>query len=234
MNEALQALGVRVERLDVTSLRIHGCAGRLPASKAALFLGNAGTAFRPLTAVLALAVANTSLAVSNACMSAPSGIWWMPCGRSVRVSNMREGWIPPLHVHPADIRISAPIGIRGDVSSQFLTALLMALPLSATGGDIVVRGELISKPYIEITLAMMRRFGVDVTRDGWNAFHVPCAVSLTGEIFVEGDASSRPIFLPLGSSAACRVVARCAWKASGRAAFRAIRDSWKCCGTWAP
>src|SRR6185369_5629931 len=102
-------------------------------------------------------------------------------------------------LHPADIRVDQPIRIRGDVSSQFLTAMLMALPLTASGGRIEVEGELISKPYIEITLAMMRRFGVEVGREDWRAFEVAAATYRSPvEIFVEGDASSASYFLAAG------------------------------------
>jgi len=200
MIDALQALGVRVESLDATTVRIHGCGGNLPSRKAGLFLGNAGTAFRPLTAVLAMAGGDYRL----------DGVQRMH-ERPIRdlVDALRqigalidyagsEGY-PPLLLHPADIRVKAPISIRGDVSSQFLTAMLLALPGSSSGGDIFVEGELISKPYIEITLAMMTRFGVNVSRDGWRSFHVPSArYRSPGEIYVEGDASSASYFLAAG------------------------------------
>jgi 3-phosphoshikimate 1-carboxyvinyltransferase len=92
------------------------------------------------------------------------------------------------------------VPVRGDVSSQFLTALLMALPLSGRNSVIEVKGELISKPYVEITLNLMKRFGVDVARDDWRVFRVPgTAYASPGEIHVEGDASSASYFLAAGA-----------------------------------
>jgi len=91
--------------------------------------------------------------------------------------------------------------VRGDVSSQYLSALLLALPL-AGGGVIVVDGELISKPYVEITLNLMRRFGLEVQRNGWRSFEVPGYAYLSpGEIQVEGDASAASYFLAAGAIA---------------------------------
>jgi 3-phosphoshikimate 1-carboxyvinyltransferase len=94
--------------------------------------------------------------------------------------------------------------VRGDVSSQFLTALLMALPLVARQ-DIVIEvvGELISRPYIEITLNLLERFGVLVRREGWQSFTIPAGSQLRspGEIHVEADASSASYFIALGAIA---------------------------------
>jgi 3-phosphoshikimate 1-carboxyvinyltransferase len=92
------------------------------------------------------------------------------------------------------------VRVRGDVSSQFLTALLMALPLAGRDSAIEVRGELISKPYVEITLNIMRRFGIAVDRTGWKLFRVPAKPYVSpGGIFVEGDASSASYFLAAGA-----------------------------------
>ena len=111
-----------------------------------------------------------------------------------------EGY-PPLHIRPATIHPGGVVRIRGDVSSQFLTGLLMAVPLTGVETVIEVVGELISKPYIEITLAMMERFGVRVQREGWRRFVVPaaCVYRSPGVVYVEGDASSASYFLALGA-----------------------------------
>jgi 3-phosphoshikimate 1-carboxyvinyltransferase len=115
-----------------------------------------------------------------------------------------EGY-PPLHIGPAHIAIDAPIRVRGDVSSQFLTALLLALPLVAKTQPISIEvvGELISKPYIEITLQLLARFGVQVQRDGWQRFTIPQGAQYTspGTIHVEADASSASYFIALGAIA---------------------------------
>jgi 3-phosphoshikimate 1-carboxyvinyltransferase len=104
------------------------------------------------------------------------------------------------------------VRVRGDVSSQFLTALLLALPLVASTGPIVVEveGELISKPYVEITLNLLARFGIEVQRDGWRRFTIPqgSAYRSPGEIRVEGDASSASYFVALGAIAAVEAPVR--------------------------
>ena len=111
----------------------------------------------------------------------------------------REGF-PPLAIAPRERRAGATVRVRGDVSSQFLTALLIALGATGGGVRIEVIGELISKPYVEMTLALMARFGVRVEREGWSAFVVPAGARYRspGAIDVEGDASSASYFLAAG------------------------------------
>jgi 3-phosphoshikimate 1-carboxyvinyltransferase len=111
----------------------------------------------------------------------------------------KEGF-PPLRVHPAPVNVQGPVPVKGDLSSQFLSAMLMALPLTGKHSEIEVRGELISKPYVEITLNVMRRFGVNVEREGWARFRIPGArYSSPGTVYVEGDASSASYFLAAGA-----------------------------------
>jgi 3-phosphoshikimate 1-carboxyvinyltransferase len=117
-----------------------------------------------------------------------------------RIDYLGKEGFPPLALHPGTIRRGAPLRVRGDVSSQYLSALLMALPLARSETPIEVEGELISKPYVEITLNIMRRFGVEVRREGWRSFTVPGkGYSSPGEIRVEGDASSASYFLAAGA-----------------------------------
>ena len=120
-------------------------------------------------------------------------------GRTSPIS-ANEGY-PPLHLKPATIQPGGSVKVRGDVSSQFLTGLLMALPLTGETVAVDVVGELISRPYIEITLAIMARFGVQVQREGWQRFTVPAGSRYVapGTIYVEGDASSASYFLALGA-----------------------------------
>ena len=102
-------------------------------------------------------------------------------------------------VRTGAIKIEGHIMMRGDVSSQYLSALLMALPL-AGGGTVEIEGELISKPYVTITLNMMRKFGNEVTVNGWRSFDVPGYDYVSpAEIYVEGDASSASYFLAAGA-----------------------------------
>ena len=202
MLDALARLGVTVEAAGPQCVRVHGCGGRFPNREADLFLGNAGTAFRPLTAALALAGGRYRLSGVPRMHERPIGDLvesLRQIGADVRY--LGQAGYPPLELQPAPIRVEEPIRVRGDVSSQFLTALLMALPL--TGGEAVVEvvGELISKPYVEITLNLMRRFGVEVERDGWQRFTIPAGARYRtpGELHVEGDASSASYFLAAGA-----------------------------------
>jgi 3-phosphoshikimate 1-carboxyvinyltransferase len=212
MLDALEALGCTLVRKGAV-LHVTGLGGRLTTREADLFLGNAGTAMRPLTAALAL------LAATQGGSFGLRGVARMherPIGDLVDalrglgcpVDYLGTEGYPPLRVRAADapLKTDAPIRVRGDVSSQFLTALLLALPLVAQERDIVVEvdGELISKPYVEITLALLSRFGIDVQREGWQRFTLPrgCAYRTPGAIHVEGDASSASYFVALGAIAA--------------------------------
>ena len=202
MLEALQALGVGVEHLGGEAWRISGVAGHFPVKQADLFLGNAGTAFRPLTAALAMSGGDYQLRGVPRMHERPIGDLvdgLRQLGADIAYLG-NEGY-PPLHLKPAKIRPAGNIKVRGDVSSQFLTGLLMALPLTGETAVVEVVGELISKPYIEITLATMARFGVSVEREGWQRFTVRAGSRYVspGVVYVEGDASSASYFLALGA-----------------------------------
>lgn len=215
MLTALRALGCGVEG-DSRSLRVTGIDGRLQVREAKLFLGNAGTAMRPLTAALAL------LATTQGGRFELAGVPRMherpigdlvdalrPLGCSIDYLGS-EGY-PPLRVSGdggARLTLDAPIRVRGDVSSQFLTALLLALPLVARDRSITIEvaGELISRPYVEITLNLLARFGIDIDREGGQRFVIPrgSAYRSPGTIHVEGDASSASYFIALGAIGADR------------------------------
>ena len=202
MLEALQALGVGVESLGDEAWRITGCGGVFPVKQAELFLGNAGTAFRPLTAALALAGGDYILKGVPRMHERPIGDLVDGLRQlGADVTYLGNDGYPPLHLKPASIRPGGSVQVRGDVSSQFLTGLLMALPLTGETVTVDVVGELISKPYIEITLATMARFGVTVVRDGWQRFTVKAGSRYVspGVVYVEGDASSASYFLALGA-----------------------------------
>jgi 3-phosphoshikimate 1-carboxyvinyltransferase len=213
MLNALRQLGCQIESQTDGALRVHGLGGQLPVRGARLFLGNAGTAMRPLTAALAL------LASTHGAEFELSGVPRMherPIGDLVdalrqlgcAVDCLAQEGYPPLKLgtgSPSTLQLAQPISVRGDVSSQFLTALLLALPLVAQQQAIVIEvvGELISRPYIEITLNLLSRFGVDVQRDGWQRFTIPAGSRYRspGRIPVEGDASSASYFVALGAIA---------------------------------
>jgi 3-phosphoshikimate 1-carboxyvinyltransferase len=214
MLEALRKLGCTLEPSG-RSLRVTGIAGRLQVHQANLFLGNAGTAMRPLVAALAV------LAATQGGRFELSGVPRMherpirdlvdalrPLGCSIE--DLGQPGYPPLRlsgVAGGRLHTEHPIHVRGDVSSQFLTALLLALPLLSEDRPLVieVEGELISKPYIEITLNLLARFGIDVQREDWQRFTVPpgSRYRSPGDIHVEGDASSASYFVALGALAAC-------------------------------
>lgn len=203
MLDALVKLGVRVERGSAPGeVRVHGCDGAFPIKDADLFLGNAGTAFRPLTAALALSSGHYRLSGVPRMHERPIGDLvdsLRKLGADVRYL-ATEGY-PPLEIFPGSVQPGGRVGVRGGVSSQFLTALLMALPLTKAQSRIEVTGELISKPYVEITLNLMARFGVTVTRNGWQSFQIPNAARYIspGVLHVEGDASSASYFLAAGA-----------------------------------
>ena len=204
MLQALRTLGVEW-RQEEGACVVRGVGGKFSNKAAELFMGNAGTAIRPLTAALALQGGSYKLSGVPRMHERPIGDLvdgLRQIGASVAYLGT-EGY-PPLQISPARIRIDAPIRVRGDVSSQFLTALLMALPLADAPGDTIeieVVGELISKPYVEITLNLLARFGIEIRREGWSRFILPAraAYRSPGEIFVEGDASSASYFLAAGA-----------------------------------
>jgi 3-phosphoshikimate 1-carboxyvinyltransferase len=203
---ALQKLGVKWEQKgESQDYVVHGAQGAFPVHHADLFMGNAGTAIRPLTAALAVMGGDYTL----------HGVPRMherPIGDLVNALNAvgtqieytgKEGF-PPLHIRRGRLHAQR-MQVRGNVSSQFLTALLMAAPLMARDHAVTIEvvGELISKPYIEITLNLMKRFGVVVERAGWQAFTVQAGQHYVspGTIHVEGDASSASYFLAAGAIA---------------------------------
>ncbi len=203
---ALQKLGVKWQQDgDSSNYRVQGAGGAFPVHAADLFMGNAGTAIRPLTAALAVMGGDYTL----------HGVARMherPIGDLVDALNAAGAQIdytgaagyPPLRIRRGHLH-AARMQVRGNVSSQFLTALLLAAPLMAHSHAVTIEvvGELISRPYIEITLNLMRRFGVEVRRDGWQSFTVDAGQRYVspGSIHVEGDASSASYFLAAGAIA---------------------------------
>ncbi|MBP6305165.1 MAG: bifunctional 3-phosphoshikimate 1-carboxyvinyltransferase/cytidylate kinase [Giesbergeria sp.] len=210
MLDALRQLGCEVQE-DASQARITGLGGRPPASCAPIFLGNAGTAMRPLTAALALLGGEYTLSGIARMHERPIGdlvdaLRQLGC----QIDYLGNDGYPPLRINQASgvpaLSLDAPIRIRGDVSSQFLTALLMALPLVATQQDVHIEvvGELISKPYIHITLQLLERFGIVVQHDNWQRFTIAAGSQYQspGDIYVESDASSASYFIAAGAIAA--------------------------------
>ncbi len=210
MLAALRTLGCTIEQTGRLT-HIDGFAGQPAVAEAELFLGNAGTAMRPLTA--ALAVLSTQGSGRRYTLKGVPRMHERPIGDlvdalrglGVTVDCLANEGYPPLRLAGGALDLGAPVKVRGDVSSQFLTALLLALPLAAGRADVVIEvvGELISKPYIEITLNLLERFGIAVRRDGWTRFTIPAGSRYVtpGEVHVEGDASSASYFIALGTLA---------------------------------
>jgi len=211
MLAALGKLGCRVEQMPGLT-RITGLGGQLKdgARQAELFLGNAGTAMRPLTAALSLLGGKFKLSGVPRMHERPIGdLVDALVGLGCEIDYLGNPGYPPLQIHPAaheGLRLDAPIRVRGDVSSQFLTALLLALPLASARQDVTIDviGELISKPYIEITLNLLARFGIQVRREEWRRFVIPAGsrYRTPGSIHIESDASSASYFIALGAIAA--------------------------------
>lgn len=206
MRNALRQLGLSVTDQADKVCVVEGCGGKFPVQNADLFMGNAGTAIRPLTAALAMQGGNYRLSGVPRMHERPirdlvDGL--RQVGAQIDYE-LQEGY-PPIKIVAAEIEIKDVVKVRGDVSSQFLTALLMALPLVAKEPvKIEVLGELISRPYIDITLKLMARFGVKVDCPDAQLFVIPAKTAdavyqSPGVLSVEGDASSASYFLALGA-----------------------------------
>ena len=206
MLQALRKLGCGVE-LQGTAVSITGLGGRAwPTEAIEFFMGNAGTAMRPLTAALAVHGGDFTLKGVPRMHERPIGdlvdaLRELGCA----IDYLGKEGYPPLRIRQPALQLDKPIPVRGDVSSQFLTALLMALPLAAKDRAITIEvvGELISKPYIEITLNLLARYGIAVQRQGWQRFVIPAdsRYQSPGNIHVEADASSASYFIALGAIA---------------------------------
>ncbi|GAB3463900.1 hypothetical protein GCM10027321_27050 [Massilia terrae] len=202
---ALRSLGIQWDEIDERTTRVHGGAGVLPVHEADLFMGNAGTAIRPLTAALAVIGGDYKLHGVSRMHERPIGDLVDALNEvGAQIDYTGQKGYPPLRIRRGHIHADR-LSVRGNVSSQFLTALLMAAPLMAKDHAVTIEvvGELISKPYIEITLNLMRRFGVTVEQDGWQSFTVRPGqrYQSPGSIHVEGDASSASYFLAAGAIA---------------------------------
>jgi 3-phosphoshikimate 1-carboxyvinyltransferase len=212
MVEALTVLGIVIEHVPGSrDFRVHGTGGRIPVHAAKLFLGNAGTAFRPLTAVLAFAGGEYELSGVARMHERPIGdLVDALRALGADIEYLGTTGFPPLAIRSDRVDAAGArdrVAVRGDVSSQFTSALLMALPAIAARLarpiTIEIAGELISKPYVTITTNLMRRFGVAVSQDGWRAFTVPAGARFESPraIRVEGDASTASYFLAAGALA---------------------------------
>ncbi|HAB5172766.1 TPA_asm: 3-phosphoshikimate 1-carboxyvinyltransferase [Salmonella enterica subsp. enterica] len=202
MLNALSALGINYTlSADRTRCDITGNGGPLRASGALeLFLGNAGTAMRPLAAALCLGQNEIVLTGEPRMKERPIG----HLVDSLRQGGANIDYLEQENYPPLRLRggfIGGDIEVDGSVSSQFLTALLMTAPLAPEDTIIRVKGELVSKPYIDITLNLMKTFGVEITNHHYQQFVVKGGQQYhsPGRYLVEGDASSASYFLAAGA-----------------------------------
>lgn len=199
MLTALTALGVSYTlSADKKTCQLTGLGGVFQVSEALeLFLGNAGTAVRPLTAALALSEGSFTITGEPRMYERPIGDLIDALRQlGADATYLKDEGFPPLTLHGKPLS-GGEVSIKGNISSQYLTALLMIAPLLASDTLITVDGELVSKPYIDITLDTMAKFGVAVTNNNYQSFAIKGQQQYLspGEIMVEGDASSASYFL---------------------------------------
>lgn len=204
MLNALQTLGLEIEDLGDDTVKVHGVS-EFPVKQADLFMQNAGTAIRPLTAALAVSDGSYHLHGIARMHERPIGdLVEALKGIGANIEYLENEGYPPLQIEAPNLKRDTVIKVAGSVSSQFLTGLLMAAPLMAKKLQqaiiIEVEGELISKPYINITLNLMQRFGVMVKHEDWQRYEIAADAEYVtpGDIWVEGDASSASYFMALG------------------------------------
>ncbi|QPI44781.1 MULTISPECIES: 3-phosphoshikimate 1-carboxyvinyltransferase [Pectobacterium] len=198
MLTALTALGVEYHlSSDRTVCEITGLGGAFTASQPLeLFLGNAGTAMRPLAAALCLTDGDIVLTGEPRMKERPIGHLVDALRQGgAKIDYLEQENYPPLRLHGGFQ--GGEISVDGSVSSQFLTALLMTAPLAAQDTQISIQGDLVSKPYIDITLHMMKAFGIEVRNENYQRFFVAGRQQYRspGDYLVEGDASSASYFL---------------------------------------
>lgn len=199
MLNALTTLGVRYQLSECrTKCTIEGLAGLFRAQQLLeIFLGNAGTAMRPLTAALAASELEVTLTGEPRMYERPIGHLVDALRQwQADIHYLQQEGYPPLQIKGKSLK-GGKLSIDGSISSQFLTAVLMVAPLLDGDSEIIITGDLVSKPYIDITLALMQRFGVTVTNNQYQSFYVKGNQSYQspGKWLVEGDASSASYFL---------------------------------------
>ncbi|MCL1137250.1 3-phosphoshikimate 1-carboxyvinyltransferase [Shewanella pneumatophori] len=203
MLTSLKQLGVNYRLSENNTVcELDGLAGPLnTVEQQTLFLGNAGTAMRPLCAALTLGQGEFTLTGEPRMEERPIGDLVDALRQlGAEVTYLKNEGFPPLSITSTGLN-GGGVEIAGDLSSQFLTALLMVAPLAQGDVNIKIKGELVSKPYIDITLALMEQFGVKVQNNDYQSFAIKAGQSYVspGKVLVEGDASSASYFLAAGA-----------------------------------
>jgi 3-phosphoshikimate 1-carboxyvinyltransferase len=197
MSEGLRALGVSIDLSDDSSeARVSGIGGKFPAKSADMFLGNSGTAMRSLCAAACLGNGKYRLSGEERMTERPiSDLVDALTQMGAKIQyEVTEGY-PPVRVMAAGLE-GGDISVAGNISSQYLTALLISGPCCKKDLHITVKGELISKPYIQMTILTMEKFGVKVRNKDFKEFHIPVrAYKTPGDFDIEGDASSASYLL---------------------------------------
>ncbi|CCW29539.1 3-enolpyruvylshikimate-5-phosphate synthetase [Xenorhabdus nematophila F1] len=198
MLNALTALDIPYRlSADRTVCEVEGRSGNITGkSGLELFLGNAGTAMRPLAAALCLGDNEIVLTGEPRMKERPIGHLVDALRQGgAKIDYIEQENYPPLHIKGGFS--GGKVTVDGSVSSQFLTALLMAAPLAVNNTEIHIQGDLVSKPYIDITLALMKSFGVTVENHQYQVFYIRGRQQYLspGQYLVEGDASSASYFL---------------------------------------
>jgi 3-phosphoshikimate 1-carboxyvinyltransferase len=210
MRDALHLLGIPCEFSDDnTRCVVHGQGGPLVSSRPLEFhLGNAGTALRPLTAILGLGRGSFVLTGDPRMQERPVGDLVEALEQAgASISYLKTPGYPPIKIEASGLR-GGKISVRGNVSSQYLSSLLMAAPLAGGDSVISVQGELVSQPYVDLTLGLIESFGGRMENEGFQSFKVPGNQSYRspGRILIEGDASSASYFFAAAAIKGGRVV----------------------------
>lgn len=206
MLAALDKLGIKCDKIrqdanGCSSYQIHGCGGDLPAKSAELFLGNSGTSIRFLTAMLAVLPGSYILTGIQRMKERPIKDLLLALRQlGAQISCVENEGYPPLQTNAFIDNATGEISLSGKISSQYLTGLLMAMPLIKREITVKIFDELISRPYVDITLALLEMFGVKTAELKSNEFTIyPCAGLQAVEYTVEPDASSASYFLAMGA-----------------------------------
>jgi 3-phosphoshikimate 1-carboxyvinyltransferase len=234
--EALRALGLRITLNEARrTMRIEGCGGQVPEGPKEINTGDSGTATRFMTALVAAGCGRYRVDGSARMRERP--IQDLLDGLKALGVEAESEWgtgCPPVRLDTPGLA-GGKVLVTGAVSSQYLSGLLMAAPAASAPVTIEVAGELVSKPYVDMTLAVMRDFGVEVRRDGYARFEVPAPAAYRARRYaVEPDASSASYFLAAAAATGGQVTVEGLTRNStqGDAHFPDVLRAMGCAVSW--